>query len=54
VLALVDQLIQEHAIASFIYEPLVQGANGMVIYDAAHLDLILTKTQISQCSFNCR
>jgi adenosylmethionine-8-amino-7-oxononanoate aminotransferase len=43
VLALVDQLIQEHAIASFIYEPLVQGANGMVIYDAAHLELILQK-----------
>jgi adenosylmethionine-8-amino-7-oxononanoate aminotransferase len=43
VLALVDQLIHEHAIASFIYEPLVQGANGMVIYDAAHLELILQK-----------
>ncbi|MFN8315139.1 MAG: adenosylmethionine--8-amino-7-oxononanoate transaminase [Chitinophagales bacterium] len=43
VLALVDQWVQEHAIASFIYEPLVQGANGMIIYDAAHLELILQK-----------
>ncbi len=43
VLRVLDQLIQEHAIASFIYEPLVQGANGMVIYEPTHLDLILQK-----------
>jgi len=37
------QQIRRHAseTAAFIYEPLLQGAGGMRMYDAAHLDTIL-------------
>ena len=37
------QQIRQHAseTAAFIYEPLLQGAGGMRMYDAAHLDTIL-------------
>jgi len=36
-----DKLIQNHAVAGFIFEPLVQGAAGMLMYDAEYLDLII-------------
>ncbi|MBS1659952.1 MAG: adenosylmethionine--8-amino-7-oxononanoate transaminase [Bacteroidetes bacterium] len=44
----IDQLchfIHEHGreIAGFIYEPLVQGAGGMIMYEAALLDRLLTE-----------
>lgn len=45
VLALAQQLLQEHAVAGFIYEPLVQGAAGMKIYDASALDQLLGMMQ---------
>jgi adenosylmethionine---8-amino-7-oxononanoate aminotransferase len=32
-------------VAAFIYEPLVQGANGMVMYKAAHLDLLMEEAR---------
>ena len=35
------QLISAHAIAGFIYEPLVQGAAGMKMYEASHLNELL-------------
>lgn len=41
VLARLKQLILDHPIAGFIYEPLVQGAAGMKIYDKEGLDQIL-------------
>ena len=36
-----DGLLHTHAIAGFIYEPLVQGAAGMKIHDAAGLNALL-------------
>lgn len=30
-----------HDIAGFIFEPLIQGASGMIMYDAAHLDELI-------------
>ncbi len=36
-----ESLIQNHAVAGFIFEPLVQGAAGMLMYDAEYLDLII-------------
>ncbi|MBT8178706.1 MAG: adenosylmethionine--8-amino-7-oxononanoate transaminase [Eudoraea sp.] len=36
-----NELLHTHAIAGFIYEPLVQGAAGMKIHDAAGLNALL-------------
>jgi adenosylmethionine-8-amino-7-oxononanoate aminotransferase len=38
---LLEQLLREENIAGFIFEPLVQGAGGMRMYLAEHLDFIL-------------
>jgi adenosylmethionine-8-amino-7-oxononanoate aminotransferase len=43
VLNQVDQLIQENQIASFIYEPLVQGAAAMQMNDAGAMDRLLVR-----------
>lgn len=45
VLARLDSVLAENAVASFIYEPLVQGSHGMNIYDADLLNLILAKVK---------
>ncbi len=37
-----NNLIEEFAIAGFIYEPLVQGAAGMKMYEASHLNELLS------------
>jgi len=39
--SLLGRLLQEHAVAGFIYEPLVQGAAGMKTHDADGLNTIL-------------
>jgi len=36
-----NTLIQKHQIAGFVYEPLVQGAAGMKMYEVEHLEPIL-------------
>ncbi|WGK66101.1 adenosylmethionine--8-amino-7-oxononanoate transaminase [Croceiramulus getboli] len=36
-----EQIVQDHACAAFVYEPLVQGAAGMKMYDAEGLEQIL-------------
>ncbi|MDJ0645064.1 MAG: adenosylmethionine--8-amino-7-oxononanoate transaminase [Flavobacteriaceae bacterium] len=41
VLQQLDAIISNHNVAGLIYEPLVQGAAGMKIYDAVGLDAIL-------------
>lgn len=41
VLEQLKKLIAQHRIAGFIYEPLVQGAAGMKMYDARGLELVL-------------
>ncbi len=41
VLQQLDAIISNHDVAGFIYEPLVQGAAGMKIYDTAGLNAIL-------------
>lgn len=41
ILAMLKMLSQEHQIAGFIYEPLVQGAAAMLIHDADGLNEIL-------------
>lgn len=42
VLKQLEELILEHKVAAFIYEPLVQGANAMHMFDPKHLDQILS------------
>ncbi|WP_074406938.1 MULTISPECIES: adenosylmethionine--8-amino-7-oxononanoate transaminase [Aquimarina] len=37
-----QECIATHEVAAFIYEPLVQGANAMHMYEARYLDQILT------------
>ncbi|PKV48459.1 adenosylmethionine-8-amino-7-oxononanoate aminotransferase [Aquimarina sp. MAR_2010_214] len=37
-----QECITTHEVAAFIYEPLVQGANAMHMYEARYLDQILT------------
>ena len=41
VLQQLKNIVSEHAIAGFIYEPLVQGAAAMKMHDAEGLDLLL-------------
>ncbi len=36
-----QKIIAENKVAAFIYEPLVQGANAMHMFEADHLDMIL-------------
>ena len=36
------EAISENEVAAFIFEPLVLGAAGMVMYDAAELDKLLS------------
>lgn len=38
----IHQLLEQENIAAFIYEPLVQGTAGMKIYEASHLDILLS------------
>ena len=45
VLVKLDQLIFKHKIAGFIYEPLVQGAAGMIMYNPEELNAILEVCQ---------
>ncbi|WP_298951884.1 adenosylmethionine--8-amino-7-oxononanoate transaminase [uncultured Nonlabens sp.] len=45
VLELVDSLVEEYEISSFIYEPLVQGAAAMQLNDAAALSQVIRKFQ---------
>ncbi|MBP7477134.1 MAG: adenosylmethionine--8-amino-7-oxononanoate transaminase [Chitinophagales bacterium] len=35
------KLVEDDSVAAFIFEPLVQGAAGMLMYEAAHLDALL-------------
>lgn len=42
VLKQLEELILTHKVAAFIYEPLVQGANAMHMFEAKHLDRILS------------
>ncbi|HEY0262638.1 MAG TPA: adenosylmethionine--8-amino-7-oxononanoate transaminase, partial [Chitinophagales bacterium] len=41
----IEELLQQHKFAGFIYEPLVQGSHGMNIYEADLLNQILAKLQ---------
>ena len=41
VLASLKAIIQENKVAAFIYEPLVQGANCMRMFEPEHLDMLL-------------
>lgn len=41
VMQLLQSIIKEHACAGFVYEPLVQGAAGMHMYEAVGLEAIL-------------
>lgn len=45
VLAQLEALIQEYEIAGFIYEPLVQGAAAMKMYDKTGLELLIKRCQ---------
>jgi adenosylmethionine-8-amino-7-oxononanoate aminotransferase len=45
VLQLVDAIVEQHQIASFIYEPLVQGAAAMQLNDAESLCQVINKFQ---------
>ena len=35
------QLVSDDSVAAFIFEPLVQGAAGMLMYEASHLDALI-------------
>jgi adenosylmethionine-8-amino-7-oxononanoate aminotransferase len=37
-----EELLEQENIAAFIYEPLVQGTAGMKMYEASHLDILLS------------
>ncbi|MFL1894647.1 adenosylmethionine--8-amino-7-oxononanoate transaminase [Aquimarina sp. 2-A2] len=41
VLVSLKTIISENEVAAFIYEPLVQGANAMTMFEAEHLDQLL-------------
>lgn len=41
VLQQVETIIKHHAVAAFIFEPLVQGAAGMMMYDEKYLDQLI-------------
>ncbi|WP_442846902.1 adenosylmethionine--8-amino-7-oxononanoate transaminase [Leeuwenhoekiella sp. H156] len=43
ILKAIEDFHEESPLAGFIYEPLVQGAAGMKMYQARHLELILEK-----------
>jgi adenosylmethionine---8-amino-7-oxononanoate aminotransferase len=43
-----DKLMQTNEFAGFIFEPLVQGAAGMVMYEAAELDKLISLCQKHQ------
>lgn len=40
-------LIQNHAVAGFIFEPLVQGAAGMFMYEAKYLDQLVALCKLN-------
>lgn len=40
-------LIKHHAVAGFIFEPLVQGAAGMVMYEAEYLDRLIDLCKVN-------
>jgi adenosylmethionine-8-amino-7-oxononanoate aminotransferase len=45
VLAQVNDLLQSHNVAGFIFEPLVQGAGGMLMHDASALSKVIELCQ---------
>lgn len=45
VLANFEQTIQQNNVAAFIFEPLIQGSAGMLMYNAAHLDTLIEVAQ---------
>jgi adenosylmethionine---8-amino-7-oxononanoate aminotransferase len=40
-----EEICKRHEVAAFIYEPLVQGAGGMVIYEPSHLKILMTQAK---------
>lgn len=38
-----DDILEKYRVAGFIYEPLVQGAGGMRMYEAEHLEKLITR-----------
>lgn len=42
-----ESLIKHHAVAGFIFEPLVQGAAGMVMYEAEYLDRLIDLCKVN-------
>lgn len=47
-MSVLDDLLNKHEYAAFIFEPLVQGSAGMVMYDASLLEKILLKCKQSK------
>ncbi len=43
-----NDIIRTHHVAAFIFEPLVQGSAGMLMYEPQHLDALLEIAQQSQ------